>query len=153
MPQQLELVEDGIENKFDDIELYYWETVSDNDESVDTNMANNEIIAINKNTNKYDFIVLGEVLEHLDEPKEILVKLSKLLKPGGLLWITTPTNAPALDHVYLFNTKEEVVTLINDSGLETVASCNYFAEDMDEKTALKNKITNLVGLFCKNRQA
>ena len=108
-------------------------------------------------TNKYDFIVLGEVLEHLDEPKQILVKLSKLLKPGGLLWITTPTNAPALDHVYLFNTKEEVVKLINDdrnaSGLETVASCNYFAEDMDEETALKNKITNLVGLFCKNRQA
>jgi len=106
-----------------------------------------------EDTNKYDFIVLGEVLEHLDEPKQILVKLSKLLKPGGLLWITTPTNAPALDHVYLFNTKEEVVTLINDSGLETVASCNYFAEDMDEETALKNKITNLVGLFCKNRQA
>jgi 2-polyprenyl-3-methyl-5-hydroxy-6-metoxy-1,4-benzoquinol methylase len=102
-------------------------------------------------SNKYDFIVLGEVLEHLDEPKQILIKLSKLLKPGGLLWITTPTNSPALDHVYLFKTKEEVLTLISDSGLETVDSCNYFAEDMDEQTALKNKITNLVGLFCKNK--
>ena len=102
-------------------------------------------------SNKYDFIVLGEVLEHLDEPKQILIKLSKLLKPGGLLWITTPTNSPALDHVYLFKTKEEVLTLIIDSGLETVDSCNYFAEDMDEQTALKNKITNLVGLFCKNK--
>ena len=100
-------------------------------------------------SNKYDFIVLGEVLEHLDEPKQILIKLSKLLKPGGLLWITTPTNSPALDHVYLFKTKEEVLTLITDSGLETVDSCNYFAEDMDEQTALKYKITNLVGLFCK----
>ena len=94
---------------------------------------------------------MGEVLEHLDEPKQILIKLSKLLKPGGLLWITTPTNSPALDHVYLFKTKEEVLTLITDSGLETVDSCNYFAEDMDEQTALKNKITNLVGLFCKNK--
>jgi hypothetical protein len=56
-----------------------------------------------------------------------------------------------LDHVYLFKTKEEVLTLITDSGLETVDSCNYFAEDMDEQTALKNKITNLVGLFCKNK--
>ena len=102
-------------------------------------------------SNKYDFIVLGEVLEHLDEPKQILIKLSKLLKPGGLLWITTPTNSPALDHVYLFKTKEEVLLLISDSGLETVDSCNYFAEDMDEQTALKNKITNLVGLFCKNK--
>lgn len=102
-------------------------------------------------SNKYDFIVLGEVLEHLDDPKQILIKLSNLLKPEGFLWITTPTNAPALDHVYLFKTKEEVLALVADSGLETVDSCNYFAEDMDELTALKNKITNLVGLFCKNK--
>ena len=102
-----------------------------------------------QDTNKYDFIVLGEVLEHLDEPKQILRKLSKLLKPGGLLWLTTPTNAPALDHVYLFKTKEEVFDLIKDAGMETVGSCNYFAEDMDEATALRFKVTNLVGLFCK----
>lgn len=102
-------------------------------------------------SNKYDFIVLGEVLEHLDEPKQILIKLSNLLKPNGLLWITTPTNSPALDHVYLFKTKQEVLLLISDSGLETVDSCSYFAEDMDEQTALKNKVTNLVGLFCKNK--
>ncbi len=99
---------------------------------------------------KYDFIVLGEVSEHLDEPEKILRKLSNLLNPDGLLWLTTPTNSPALDHVYLFKTKEEVLTLVEQSGLNTIASCNYFAEDMDEATALKNKITNLVGLFCKN---
>ena len=104
-------------------------------------------------TNKYDLIVLGEVLEHLDEPEKILVKLSKLLKPGGLLWLTTPTNSPALDHVYLFKTKEDVLKLVADSGLTTVDSCNYFAEDMDEAAALKNKITNLVGLFCKNSKS
>ena len=100
---------------------------------------------------KYDFIVLGEVLEHLDEPKEILIKLSNLLKSGGLLWITTPTNSPALDHVYLFKTKEEVLSLISDSGLQTVDSCNYFAEDVDEEIAIKKMITNLVGLFCKKQ--
>lgn len=104
-------------------------------------------------SNKYDFIVLGEVLEHLDEPNKILIKLSKLLKTNGLLWITTPTNSPALDHVYLFKTKEEVLNLINDSGLEMVNSCNFYAEDVDDETALKNKITNLVGLFCKNKFA
>ncbi len=100
---------------------------------------------------KYDFIVLGEVLEHLDEPGQILIKLSNLMHKEGLLWITTPTNSPALDHVYLFNNKEEVLTLIKTSGLDIVNSCNYFAEDMDEAAALKNRITNLVGLFAKNR--
>jgi 2-polyprenyl-3-methyl-5-hydroxy-6-metoxy-1,4-benzoquinol methylase len=100
--------------------------------------------------NKYDFIVLGEVIEHLDKPKDILIKLSKLLNPGGLLWVTTPTNSPALDHVYLFKSREEVFELIEDSGLMIVESCHFFAEDLDEKTALKFKITDLVGLFCKN---
>lgn len=100
---------------------------------------------------KYDFIVLGEVIEHLDDPGAILMKLANLMHKEGLLWITTPTNSPALDHVYLFRDKEEVLTLIKNSGLDIVNSCNYFAEDMDEETALRNKVTNLVGLFAKNK--
>jgi 2-polyprenyl-3-methyl-5-hydroxy-6-metoxy-1,4-benzoquinol methylase len=100
---------------------------------------------------QYDFIVLGEVLEHLDKPHEILQKLALLLNPNGLLWLTTPTNAPAIDHVYLFKTKEEIFDLIEESGLDIVDSCSFFAEDVDEQTALKLKITNLVGVFCKNK--
>lgn len=99
---------------------------------------------------KYDFIVLGEVIEHLDDPKSILIKLSNMLNEGGLLWVTTPTNSPALDHVYLFHTRADVVALLEDSGLQVAAMCNYFAEDVDEATAIKNKVTDLVGLFCKN---
>jgi len=102
-------------------------------------------------SNKYDFIVLGEVLEHLDNPKEILVKLSQLLTPNGLLWITTPTNSPALDHVYLFNNKEEVIALVEKSQLQIIGCFNYFAEDVDEPTALKHRVTDLVGLFCKKK--
>ena len=36
-------------------------------------------------SSKYDFIVLGEVLEHLDKPQDILVKLSRLLSDNGVL--------------------------------------------------------------------
>lgn len=104
-----------------------------------------------EDTSKYDFIVLGEVIEHLDDPKSILRKLAQLLDKDGLLWVTTPTNSPALDHVYLFHTKQDVIDLIEDSGLEISDVFNSFAEDMDEATALKHKVTNLVGLFCKNR--
>lgn len=101
---------------------------------------------------KYDLILLGEVIEHLDNPSGILKKLSSLLTEKGILWVTTPTNSPALDHVYLFNSKEEVVSLIQDSGLDILDSCNYYAEEMDEKAAIRNKVTNLVGLFCKKKQ-
>lgn len=100
-------------------------------------------------SDKYDFIVLGEVLEHLDKPKEILKKLAKLLSDNGVLWITTPTNSPALDHVYLFKTKQEVVELVEACDLVVDNAVNYFAEDVTEEIALERRITNLVGLFCR----
>ena len=98
---------------------------------------------------KYDFIVLGEVIEHLDKPIEILRKLSNLLSDNGILWITTPTNAPTLDHVYLFNCKDEVIDLIRMSELEIIDSCGFYAEDVSEEIAINNRVTQLIGAFCK----
>jgi 2-polyprenyl-3-methyl-5-hydroxy-6-metoxy-1,4-benzoquinol methylase len=98
---------------------------------------------------KYDLVVLGEVLEHLDSPLTILDKISHMLSDDGLLWLTTPTNAPALDHVFLFRTKQEILDLIELSKLEVIDSYGCYAEDLDEETAIINKVTCLVGAFCK----
>lgn len=100
---------------------------------------------------KYDLIILGEVLEHLDHPIDILNKLSILLTNTGVLWLTTPTNAPTLDHVYLFKSKEEVLELIRLSDLDVVDSYGCYAEDVDEEIARKNKVTQLIGAFCKRK--
>lgn len=56
--------------------------------------------------NNFDFISMGEVLEHVERPLEQLIKLHGLLNDEGHLFITTPTNAPAIDHIYLFNNFE-----------------------------------------------
>lgn len=37
----------------------------------------------------YDFIVMGEVIEHLREPLEELLRLRVLLKPGGKIFVKT----------------------------------------------------------------
>lgn len=114
------------------------------------NYFNKDIFAYDE-SNKYDLILLGEVIEHLDKPKDILIKLSHLLTESGLLWITTPTNSPAIDHIYLFNSKDEVIDLMEDAGLAVVDTINFYAEDVDDETAKKNKVTDLVGLFCKKK--
>lgn len=98
---------------------------------------------------KYDFIVLGEVIEHLDDPKSILMKLADLLNENGVIWVTTPTNSPALDHVYLFHTKEDVLKLLEESKLKPYKIFSSFAEDVNEEKALEMRATNLVGVFCK----
>jgi SAM-dependent methyltransferase len=45
--------------------------------------------ALNNMTNWFDIISCIEVLEHLPEPRSVLQLLSRLLKPGGLLILTT----------------------------------------------------------------
>ncbi len=40
--------------------------------------------------NRYDLVLLTQVLEHLPEPKLVLTELHRILKPGGSLWLTTP---------------------------------------------------------------
>jgi 2-polyprenyl-3-methyl-5-hydroxy-6-metoxy-1,4-benzoquinol methylase len=46
---------------------------------------------------QYDVILLFEVIEHLTNPAEVLSVCAELLKPGGLLFVTTPSvrNVPA----------------------------------------------------------
>lgn len=38
---------------------------------------------------KYDFVILSEVIEHLREPRFVLNELSMMLKPGGKMFIKT----------------------------------------------------------------
>lgn len=97
----------------------------------------------------YDLIILGEVLEHLDEPLIILKKLGDLLNPSGYLWLTTPTNAPALDHVYLFRSKDDILDLLNQAKFTIAAEFGCFAEDVSEEMAARFDISFLYGAFLK----
>lgn len=66
---------------------------------------------------RFDSIVCSEVLEHLEDPAAALRALTKLLSPNGRLFINAPANSPAPDHIYLFHNPEELVTMMEDSGL------------------------------------
>lgn len=44
---------------------------------------------------QFDAILLGEVLEHFENPADVLDRVGRLLAPGGLVIITTP-NMPSL---------------------------------------------------------
>lgn len=39
---------------------------------------------------RYDVITLSHVIEHVHDPVDLLVRIHRLLKPGGYLWLETP---------------------------------------------------------------
>jgi ubiquinone/menaquinone biosynthesis C-methylase UbiE len=64
----------------------------------------------------FDSITFSEVLEHLQEPVKALKALYRLLAPGGRIFVNAPINSPAPDHLYLFNTPEEVPAMLEEAG-------------------------------------
>lgn len=48
------------------------------------------ISELNFQSNYFDIITMFEVMEHLDNPRGTLEQIHKILRPGGLLYITTP---------------------------------------------------------------
>ena len=94
---------------------------------------------MNLTEKKYDLILLGEVIEHCDDPYSMIMKAAAMLFPGGILWISIPINAPAIDHVYLFRSEAEVYDMINYSRLKMIYKFEARADDL----------TKLIGVFCK----
>src|SRR5262249_51874430 len=39
---------------------------------------------------RFDGIALGDVIEHLAEPRVVMTKVAALLKPDGMIWLSTP---------------------------------------------------------------
>lgn len=115
-----------------------------NDERINYNLQN---IYEYDNSQRFDFITLGEVLEHVEEPLQLLLKINDLLSEHGILFFTTPTNAPAIDHIYLFNTVNEIRDMVKAAGFKIESEVALLSEDASPERAEKLKIAVLYGAF------
>jgi len=65
----------------------------------------------------FDTIVMGEVLEHAEQPEMFLDRIAHILKPTGTSFITTCINSPAIDHISLFSSVDDIESMFAASGL------------------------------------
>lgn len=68
------------------------------------------------------FLTNVEVLEHLEDPLAFLKGLNMLLAPGGLGMITAAVTAPNADHIYLYNSVDELVAQAREAGFIVIDS-------------------------------
>lgn len=98
---------------------------------------------------KYDFITMGEVLEHVESPLQLMNKLSELLHPDGHIFLSVPINAPAIDHIYLFRNADEIRELLEETGFEIVKEKTFQSEDIDPVKVQKLRVPVMYGVFIK----
>jgi 2-polyprenyl-3-methyl-5-hydroxy-6-metoxy-1,4-benzoquinol methylase len=89
----------------------------------------------------YDFITMGEVLEHVNEPERLLARLAQLLSETGTAFVTTSINSPAIDHVYHFKTVADVREMIGAAGLVISNEQILPVEDLPMAEIVDRKIT------------
>lgn len=88
---------------------------------------------------KYDAIVMGEVLEHVEEPRAFLNKILELSHKDTFVYITTVINAPARDHIYLFKTIEDVLEMVREANFKVVDYITPTGNSMPLEKAIKRK--------------
>ncbi|MCB9769689.1 MAG: methyltransferase domain-containing protein [Candidatus Omnitrophica bacterium] len=59
-------------------------------EKCQTDRAANDICRTGLASESFDFIVSSEVIEHVPEPRLSITELNRLLKPGGVIVLSTP---------------------------------------------------------------
>ena len=100
-----------------------------------------DILTNDHDIEEFDSIVISEVIEHLEDPENVLQQLRRRLRPGGRIFINVPINSPAIDHIYLLQTPEEVLELIGRAGLQGCGFCFAPAAGYTLEHALKQRST------------
>jgi len=81
----------------------------------------------------FDFIVMGEVLEHVNDAPAFLKRARQVIEPGGTAFLSTCTNCPATDHVYHFQAVCQIRDTIRDAGFTIIEDLPLPAEDVPEE--------------------
>lgn len=71
----------------------------------------------------FDAIVMGEMLEHVENPQDFLKKIAVIAKKKAYIFVTTCINAPITDHIYLFKDTQQIEDLFSDCGLHIKQQC------------------------------
>ena len=102
---------------------------------------------------EYDFITMGEVLEHVDDPSLILKTFFRLLSKNSRGFISTCVDCPSIDHVYHFTSVQHIRDTLIKNNLIIESEKVLPTENLPMNEIIKKKITiNYCAMVKKNEK-
>ena len=96
---------------------------------------------LNFQTNKkFDKIICGEFLEHVESPLTILKKLNNLLNHNGEVFVTAAIWSGGVDHIFLYTNAQEVRNHIEEADFQIVKELVQPVFEKDKNNTEKSKI-------------
>ena len=100
---------------------------------------NEDFFKLNEKS-KFDFIVMGEVIEHVKNPKTFLKKAVNLLEKDGKIFLSTCANCAQVDHIFHFKNIYEIQKLLKNSNLKIKSELISPSENIPRKLWKVEKI-------------
>lgn len=98
---------------------------------------------------KFDAVVMGEVLEHVESPQEFMLKICEITHMASYIYVTTCINAPAIDHIYQFKSFDDLRNMIEKCDLyikdHLILPYNTLSLEESEKHLLPVNIALVLG--------
>ena len=80
-------------------------------------------------SNSMDFAVFAEVIEHIPNPEIGLHEVVRMLRVGGILYLTTVIDSNHMDHISNFESPEVVERMLAEEGMTIIDKNIYHMKD------------------------
>ena len=105
----------------------------------DIQLRKQDFNTVAKDAEKADLLVFSEILEHLENPVQVLKTLKTLMKEDGFLFLNAPVNSPAPDHITNWNDPDELISQVCDAGFDIKVKQVIPSTGLSIDKALKHK--------------
>lgn len=92
-----------------------------------------------------DVLVMGEVLEHVEDPGAFLARAYQATTSRARIFLTTCLNAPAIDHLYNPESLSALEALFFVHGFKVLARCELGQDDRSFQECERERLTINVG--------